>query len=213
MKIVSTVLASVALAARELTPDDFNEVVYESGKGTFIKFLAPWWGHCKNMKPDWDKLETEFKSSDLVTIADVDCTAKGEPLCSQVGVQGYPTIKYWTETSPKKGSDYNGGRDYEGLKKFVETTFKPRCDVTTLEGCSDEQKEYIGTIKDKSAEDLTSEKLEHSDAIDAIKKERTDAKKELKDKVKAWKVTEKALNMKLRLIAGFEKLTDKKDEL
>jgi len=29
-------------AALELTPDNFNKEVLESGKAAFIKFLAPW---------------------------------------------------------------------------------------------------------------------------------------------------------------------------
>jgi len=35
-------LVGVASAAQELTPDNFDELVFKSGKSGFIKFLAPW---------------------------------------------------------------------------------------------------------------------------------------------------------------------------
>jgi len=31
-----------AHATMELTPDNFDEVVFKSGKSAFVKFLAPW---------------------------------------------------------------------------------------------------------------------------------------------------------------------------
>ena len=34
--------AAVASATVELTPDNFDEVVFASGKAAFVKFLAPW---------------------------------------------------------------------------------------------------------------------------------------------------------------------------
>jgi len=33
---------SALLGATELTPDNFDELVFKSGKSAFIKFLAPW---------------------------------------------------------------------------------------------------------------------------------------------------------------------------
>ena len=50
------------------------------------------------MKPDWAKLLKEYKDSASVVIADVDCTAGGKYLCSDIGVQGYLTIKLKTLT-------------------------------------------------------------------------------------------------------------------
>jgi protein disulfide-isomerase A6 len=35
-------LAAPALGALELTPDNFDKEVLQSGKAAFIKFLAPW---------------------------------------------------------------------------------------------------------------------------------------------------------------------------
>ena len=41
------------------------------------------------MKPDWDKLMTEFDGHATTLVADVDCTAAGQSLCEKVGVRGY----------------------------------------------------------------------------------------------------------------------------
>ena len=60
------------------------------------------------MKPDWDKLSAEFADSKTVVIADVDCTAGGKSLCEEIGVRGYPTIKFG---DPHNLEDYKGGRD------------------------------------------------------------------------------------------------------
>ena len=43
-------------------------------------------GHCKALKPDWDKLMSEFNDSATQLIADVDCTADGEELCNEQGM-------------------------------------------------------------------------------------------------------------------------------
>ena len=41
-RVLLATLAACASAAVELTPDNFDEVVFGSGKAAFIKFLAPW---------------------------------------------------------------------------------------------------------------------------------------------------------------------------
>jgi len=52
------------------------------------------------MKPDYDKLGTEYEGSSSVNIVDVDCTVH-QDLCGKHGVQGYPTIKYWKDGEVK----------------------------------------------------------------------------------------------------------------
>jgi hypothetical protein len=54
-------------------------------------------------------------------VADVDCTAEGEPLCQEFGIQGFPTLK-WGD--PSDLQDYNGGRSYEDLKQFADMNLK-----------------------------------------------------------------------------------------
>eukprot|EP00932_Pfiesteria_piscicida_P013454 SRR837773.25022.p2 GENE.SRR837773.25022~~SRR837773.25022.p2 ORF type:complete len:127 (-),score=74.85 SRR837773.25022:81-461(-) len=66
----------------------------------------------------------EFKDSPTSLVADVDCTADGQPLCEKYGVQGYPTIKYG---EPEDMKDYQGGRSFADLKKFAEENLGPTC--------------------------------------------------------------------------------------
>lgn len=89
------------------------------------------------MKPAWDKLMDAYASSSTALVADVDCTAAGQPLCQKNGVQGYPSIKYGTVGSLK---DYQGGRDFDSLKKFADSNLGPQCGPDSLDACSKEDK-------------------------------------------------------------------------
>jgi len=109
------------------------------------------------MKPAWDKLMRKWNKGDrskTSLIADVDCTADGKPLCEQVGVQGFPTIK-WGDASSLE--DYSGGRDYDALKKFAKENLKPMCSPANLDLCDDEKKKQITDLQAMPAADLTAE--------------------------------------------------------
>ena len=57
--------AAVALA-KDLTASTFDDAVFNSGKNSIVKFLAPWWGHCKSMKPAYDKLAETYADTPSV---------------------------------------------------------------------------------------------------------------------------------------------------
>ena len=103
------------------------------------------------MKPDWEKLEAEFDSSTTQLIGDVDCTADGKPLCEANGVRGYPTLK-WGD--PADLQDYQGGRDYDTLKKFAEENLKPICSPSNIDLCDEDKKAEIKKFQAMSAEEL-----------------------------------------------------------
>lgn len=103
------------------------------------------------MKPDWDKLAAEFADSSTAVIADVDCTAAGKSLCDEVGVRGYPSIKYG---DPNNLEDYKGGRTFDALKKFAEENLGPTCGPNNLDLCDDEKKALIEKYSAMSVSDL-----------------------------------------------------------
>mmetsp|Transcript_20515 Transcript_20515/g.29755 ORF Transcript_20515/g.29755 Transcript_20515/m.29755 type:complete len:150 (-) Transcript_20515:472-921(-) len=107
------------------------------------------------MKPAWDKLGDEYAGSSSVLIGDVDCTEEdARPLCEQFGIQGYPTIKYFVDGDTATGEDYQGGRDFESLKRHVVDNLEVKCLVSNpSEGCTEKEIGYITKMKGKTADD------------------------------------------------------------
>jgi hypothetical protein len=120
------------------------------------------------MKPAWDKLMAEFKDSKTALIADVDCTASGKELCSEIGVRGYPTIKYG---DPNSLEDYKGGRDFDSLKKFAEANLGPTCGPANLDLCDAEKKADIEKFSKMSSSELEAAIKEKNDSIEKLEKD------------------------------------------
>merc|ERR1712224_140923 len=84
-------------------------------------------------------------------IADVDCTAGGQTLCNDVGVRGYPTIKYG---DPNALEDYKGGRDFDSLLKFAKENLGPTCGPANLDLCDAEKKALVESFMKMSDSEL-----------------------------------------------------------
>merc|ERR1719238_1065775 len=93
----------------------------------------------------------EFKDSSTALVADVDCTADGESLCQEVGVEGYPTIKHG---DPSDLQDYQGGRSLDDLRSFAKTNLGPQCGPKYLDLCDDAKKADIAKYSSMSSADL-----------------------------------------------------------
>ncbi|KAG5684013.1 hypothetical protein PVAND_013266 [Polypedilum vanderplanki] len=103
-------------AVLSLSGDSFEQAIKEDV--TFIKFFAPWCGHCKRMIPAWHELAKKFINDSKIKIAKVDCTlAENRDLCSAQDVNGFPTIFIYR--NGEKVTEYNGDRSLEDMYDFV----------------------------------------------------------------------------------------------
>ncbi|CAH1765734.1 16943_t:CDS:10, partial [Entrophospora sp. SA101] len=126
-----------------IKPNPLGQVVTLNGKnfdklissGTwFIKYYAPWCGHCQKLAPTWEELGRKLQNK--MNIGKVDCTTNG--------VKGYPTLKLYPFNFPKKNqnilitfnavniqgpddvTDYKGSRELISLQDFAESAAKAR---------------------------------------------------------------------------------------
>ena len=57
----------------------------------FVKFYAPWCGHCKKLAPIWDELAADLKGE--VNVAKVDVT-ENRKLGQRFEIKGFPSLKF-----------------------------------------------------------------------------------------------------------------------
>lgn len=182
--MIAATFVAAASAAQTLSGASFEESI--AGKGAFVKFYAPWCGHCKKLAPAWDQLHGEFADNDAVVIGDVDCTAEeNKAICSQMGVRGFPTLKYFTGGDPS-GESYEGGRDFDSLLEFAKDNLGPTCSPANMELCNEEQAAAI-----KAAQALSTEELDAK--IAALEKQISDAEETFKTAVEGLQKTYEGL--------------------
>ena len=150
MKVLALFLGLASTVnALQLTSDNWEAET--ARKTVFLKFFAPWCGHCKKMAPDWDRMMVEYARSATQLVAYVDCTTEGKPLCNAHGVLGFPPLK-WGDASDLQ--DYQGGREYAAFKDFAEENLKPMCNPNNIDLCDDDKKAEISKYQGISAADL-----------------------------------------------------------
>jgi len=127
MKAVLLLVALAASAARanvvELADSDFDSSL-EGMDTALVMFYAPWCGHCKKLKPEFDKASKDLLANDPpVQLAKIDCTEVGKDTCNRFEVRGYPTLKIFR--GGELSQDYNGPRDAAGIVKYMRSQVGP----------------------------------------------------------------------------------------
>jgi len=129
--LVFTFLLGCALgdSALDLTDADFDTVIGEQGT-LLVMFYAPWCGHCKKLKPEFEQAAGVLMSNDPpVQLAKVDCTEGGKETCNKFEVRGYPTLKIFK--GGELDQEYNGPREANGIVKFMAAQVGPASKALT----------------------------------------------------------------------------------
>lgn len=117
LALIAALMFVVSADVITLTPDNFDKVVLDNTKNVFVKFYAPWCGHCVRMAPAWVELSQKEASNPDVVIAELDASAHSA-VGQRFGVRGFPTIKFFPKNN-KNGQDYQGGRDLSSFQNFL----------------------------------------------------------------------------------------------
>lgn len=97
-----------------LTDTNFDKTVKNNKQVVFVKFMAPWCGHCKAIVGDISDAATKLKGDAVVGV--VDATAYGS-LASRYDVKGYPTlVAFFPDGSNAK---YTGERSASSIVAYV----------------------------------------------------------------------------------------------
>lgn len=93
---------------------NFDEIVINNGKDTFLEFYAPWCSHCREVKPVFDELGAKMIDED-VEIVKFDGVNNEVPVVFQL--QGYPSF-FWLPKDSKNNPILYVGR--KTLNDFIE---------------------------------------------------------------------------------------------
>ena len=99
---------------KELEHESLKNALLDGRDEWFVKFHVPWCGHCRALKPKWEKLDDRLKG--IARVGSVDCT-KENALCDAFDVKGYPTLIYIKKN--REMFIHGGKRSYEELIQFA----------------------------------------------------------------------------------------------
>eukprot|EP00183_Erythrolobus_madagascarensis_P004319 CAMPEP_0185857626 /NCGR_PEP_ID=MMETSP1354-20130828/29597_1 /TAXON_ID=708628 /ORGANISM="Erythrolobus madagascarensis, Strain CCMP3276" /LENGTH=487 /DNA_ID=CAMNT_0028559897 /DNA_START=58 /DNA_END=1521 /DNA_ORIENTATION=+ len=97
--------------------DTWEEIVEDKTKNVLVMQMAPWCGHCKKLKPTWEKIAGDLAADESVVIAMMDATENDAPV--EVKAKGFPTVHFYPAGEDQKPIAYSGDRSEEDIVKFI----------------------------------------------------------------------------------------------
>ncbi len=89
-----------------------------------VLFMSPNCGHCRNMKPEWEKLTQSYNGN--VKVKALNCSKpEYRKIANAHGVQGYPTIRYYPNGLVDKSNfkEHEGERTHSAFMSFLQENY------------------------------------------------------------------------------------------
>uniref|UniRef100_A0A061S950 protein disulfide-isomerase n=1 Tax=Tetraselmis sp. GSL018 TaxID=582737 RepID=A0A061S950_9CHLO len=97
--------------------DEFTfRKVIDGSKPAFVEFYAPWCGHCKEFKNEYEELGEALGPHPELILAKVDAEAN-EALAKEFNVEGYPTMVYIAKDGSREV--YDGEQTMDAVRDFL----------------------------------------------------------------------------------------------
>ncbi|XP_037957531.1 protein disulfide-isomerase A5 [Teleopsis dalmanni] len=102
-----------------LTTQSFEPAIKDE-ESVLIMFYAPWCGHCKQMKPEYEKAATTLKDREIPCILAALDASKDTTISEKFHVKGFPTLKYFVR------GEYKFDITFREADKIVEFMLDPK---------------------------------------------------------------------------------------
>ncbi|CAL6023161.1 Protein_disulfide isomerase PDI2 [Hexamita inflata] len=148
-------LCFIGLLSIEMDRDNFEEYPKK-----FVKFFAPWCGHCKELKPIWDELTQQYWD---IPLGEVNCDE--EPKLCKPYATSYPTLVLFDGNN---SIVYDGKRELDKMLDFLEKKVVPVFEFEDEDDVHDNNRQrnvqeyfilYTNDVNDKVTE--WSKQLQH----------------------------------------------------
>lgn len=109
-------------AVLRLNPDNF--ATHVAGEvSVFVKFYAPWCGHCKRIAPIWEQLSRRLLDVPALKfktlLGDVDAD-EHKALAREFDITGFPTFIHFPPFNTSQRAEvYNGPQNVESFHKYL----------------------------------------------------------------------------------------------
>lgn len=150
----------------KLVGHNHDAVLKNLDKDVFVKYYAPWCGHCKRLAPSWEELASIYGSNETdskVVIANLDHTAND--VDTPVEIEGYPTLllypangKVDAKTGLREAVVFEGPREIDSLIEFIQEKGGAKVDGKSLkqakESAAAEEEEVVGEDEENTHDEL-----------------------------------------------------------
>lgn len=92
------------------------ETFKNTSESAFVMVYAPWCGHCKTVKPEFEKLKSSYTGRTKIVMIDGD---KDKEAAKNMGVKGFPTLRYYPTGLNGEFKEYNGERTEDAMKSYL----------------------------------------------------------------------------------------------